>query len=123
VCRAALVALRRAAKVRSGGVTSAERLSLLPAITNRAKISVLPLRRKSSVFSLEYRPQADTGFQPPIIQQEGGSRDSIRADDALVAVYSQQPAGCALLCRRDRHDPLVTKMFSEKPLLYSARRI
>jgi hypothetical protein len=71
------------------------------------------LASKKLGFSLEYRPQADTGLQPTIIEQEGGSRDSVCADDPLVAVHSQQHARCALLCWRDRHDPLVTKMLSE----------
>jgi hypothetical protein len=89
-CRPALVALRQAAKVWSGGVTSAERLSVLPAITNRATISLLSFASKKLRISVEYRPQADTGLQPTIIEQEGGSPDSVCADDALVAVHSQQ---------------------------------
>jgi hypothetical protein len=51
------------------------------------------------------------------------SRRGFGYDDALVVVHGQQHAGCVLLWWRDRHNPRVTEMLSEKPLLYGARRI
>ena len=47
-CSAAFAALRQSANGWMGGVTRAERLSWLPAITKRVAISAVSLRRKSS---------------------------------------------------------------------------
>src|SRR5206468_3863401 len=48
-------------------------------------------------FSFKCRPQADTGLQPTIIEQEGCARDSVCADDTPVAIDGQQPSA---LCSR-----------------------
>jgi hypothetical protein len=42
--------------------------------------------------SLENRPQAGTRLEPAIIEYEGGTRDPVCADDALVAINRQQHA-------------------------------
>ena len=72
--------------------------------------------------SFEDRPQADTGPQPAIIEQEGRARGPVCANDALVAVNRQQHAWNAALRRRYRDDPLSTELLSKKSLFYGARR-
>src|SRR6266699_3632107 len=111
-CSAAFAALRQSAKGCMGGVTRAERLSRLPAITKRAAISALSLRRKSSRSRLK----------SAIIEQEGSARDAVCADHALVAVHRQQRARGILTRRRDRNDPMMTEIFAKEPFLYGARR-
>jgi hypothetical protein len=72
--------------------------------------------------SFEDRPQADTGPQPAIIEQEGRARGPVCANDALVAVNRQQHAYGAALRRRYRDDPLSTELLSKKSLFYGPRR-
>src|SRR5258708_8848475 len=72
--------------------------------------------------SFEDRPQADTGAQPAIVEQEGFAREPVCADDALVAVDGQQHARNVALGRRHRDDPLPTELLSKKSLFHRARR-
>ena len=74
-------------------------------------------------ISFEEFPQADTGLQRPIIQQEGPARCTVCADDALVAVNGQQHAYELPLRRHYRDDPLSMKLLSKKSLFYSPRRL
>src|SRR6476646_1581994 len=74
-------------------------------------------------ISLEEFPQADTGLQPSIIQQEGPARGAVCADNALVAVNGQQHAYELPLRRHYRDDPLSMELLSKKSLFYSARRL
>src|SRR6516162_5843294 len=80
------------------------------------------LAPKDVEVSFENRPQADTGPEPAIIEQQRPTRNSVRADDALVAVNRQQHAWNAALGRRYRDDPLSTELLSKKSLLYGSRR-
>src|SRR5262249_57505061 len=77
------------------------------------------LAPKKLGVSLEDRPQADTGSQPAIIEQEGRARDPVCADDALVAVNRQQHAWYAAMGRRYRDDPLAPELLSQKSLFYA----
>src|SRR5580700_10219397 len=56
--------------------------------------------------SFEDRPQADTGPEPAIIEQEGPARNPVCADDALLGVNRQQHPWNDALGRRYRNDPL-----------------
>src|SRR6516164_6888867 len=74
-------------------------------------------------ISFEEFPQADTGLQRPIIQQEGPARGAVCADDALVAVNGQQHPYGLPLPRYHRNDPLSMELLSKKSLFYSPRRL
>jgi hypothetical protein len=83
----------------------------------------LILPSKEFEVSLEYRPQADTGFEPAIIEQEVSARGSVSTDDVLVAIHCQQHAGRILLRWRDCNHPILTKVLSKKPFFYGACRV
>src|SRR5580693_5523272 len=72
--------------------------------------------------SFEDRPQADTGAERAIIEQEGPARNPVCADDALVGVNRQQHTWNAAFGRRYRNDPLSAELLSKKSLFYGARR-
>jgi hypothetical protein len=74
-------------------------------------------------ISFEEFPQADTGLQPPIIQQENPARGAVYADDALVAVNGQQHTYGLPLRRHYRDDPFSMELLSKKSLFYSARAV
>ena len=74
-------------------------------------------------ISFEEFPQADTGLQPPIFQQEDPARGAVYANDALVAVNGQQDTSGLPLGRHYRDDPLSMELLSKKSLFYTARRL
>src|SRR6516164_7698843 len=74
-------------------------------------------------ISFEKFPQADTGLQRPIIQQERPARGAVCSDDALVAVNGQQHTYELPLRWHYRDDPLPMKLPSKKSLFYSERRL
>ena len=122
VCRAVLIVSCQAPEVLSGGVTSAGQISSLPATTSSRRDIGRVLAPKERAVLFEQAPQADTGSQPSIIEQERGACGSVCADDALVAVGGQQHAGSAIFRRGNRDDPLSAELLSEKSLFYGARR-
>jgi hypothetical protein len=79
------------------------------------------LAPKQREISFKYAPQADTGHQPAIIEQEARARGPVCAD-ALAAVHGQQHTVDARLVRPDHDDPLSVELLSEKSLFYRARR-
>src|SRR5712691_7593287 len=90
---------------------------------HQSRVDIGPVLAPEQVeVSFEDRPQADTGPQPAIIEQEGRARGPVCANDALVAVNRQQHAYSAALRRRHRDDPLSTELLSKKSLFYGPRR-
>src|SRR6516162_4546341 len=81
---------------------------------------ILPPKKRAVLF--KEVPQADTGAQRAIVEQERSARGSVCADNALAAIDGEQHACGALVRRRNRDDPLSTELLPEKPFLYGARR-
>src|SRR5215510_9477319 len=97
--------------------------AVVAAGNHQARTDIAPVLAPKKVgVSFEDRPQADTGPQPAVIGQQGGARDPVCADDALVAVNRQQHARNVAIGRRYRDDPLSTELLSKKSLFYGARR-
>src|SRR6516162_3607318 len=69
-------------------------------------------------ISFEEFPQADTGLQRPIIQQEGPARGAVCAQDALVGIDGQQNAYELPLRGHYGDDPLSMELLSKKSLFY-----
>ena len=114
VCRAMLAAFCQAPRS-SRGVTSAGRVSSLPAMTSSVGISVVSFLRKSARSCCS---RGSTGRhqarQRAIIEQERSARGSGCADNALAAVDGQQHPCDASPRRRNRHDPLSAELFLEE---------
>jgi hypothetical protein len=97
--------------------------AVVAASEQQSSIDVGPVFAPKEVkVSLEDRPQAETGPQPAIVQQEGRTRDPVCADDSLVAVNRQQHTQNPTLGWGYGDDPLSTELLSKKPLFYGARR-
>jgi hypothetical protein len=79
-----------------------------------------PLRRELKVPSHRRRPTGGTNHRArdTIIEKE---RYAGSTDNVLATVQGQQPAGCALLRCRDRHDRFVTELLAGKSFIYQVR--
>src|SRR5258705_9295445 len=85
----------------------------------QSRVDIGPVLAPEEVeISFEDRPQADTGPQPAIIEQEGRARSPVCANDALVVVNRQQHAYSVARWRRYRDDPLSTELLSKNSLFY-----